>query len=54
MNYEGYIVVDRDTGAIVGGYPRPGTAAYHTRPGGWDGNGPLASQHEVIREEGAS
>lgn len=54
MNYHGYIVVDRETGAIVGGYPRPGTAAYHTRLGEWDGTGPLASHYEVIKVEGAA
>ena len=33
MEYSGYIVVDRTTGNIVGGYPRPGDAGDYTRLG---------------------
>jgi hypothetical protein len=43
MKYEGHIVIDKYTGAIIGGYPRPGEAHHYTRLGEWTGDTPLAS-----------
>jgi hypothetical protein len=41
MNYRGYIVINNDTGNIIGAYPRAGQAPHYTRLGDWDGEGDL-------------
>jgi len=50
MDYSGYVVVLVETGAIVGGYPREGTEAYHTRLGSLSALDP--SLYAVVRIEG--
>jgi hypothetical protein len=53
MKYEGYIVIDRYTGAIIGGYPRPGEAQHYTRLGEWTGEeGATLASSIVVRVEG--
>jgi hypothetical protein len=51
MEYSGYIVVDKTTGNVVGGYPRPGDANDYTRLG--DVGRLNASLYDIIRVEGA-
>lgn len=51
MNYEGYIVINNSTGAVVGGYPRPGDAHHYTRLGDFTGLVDM-SGYTVVRVEG--